>query len=42
MMKVGASESVFKMEVDGVFKEIVNNFYDRNDILSYLRPRYYQ
>jgi hypothetical protein len=42
MMKVGASESVFKMEVDGVFKEIVNNFYDRNAILSYLRPRYYQ
>lgn len=41
MMEAGAHESVDKVEIGGRYLGIVNNFYDRDSILTYLKPRFY-
>lgn len=40
MMGVGAMESITKIDIGGICNEIVNNFYDKESILEYRKPRF--
>ncbi len=40
MLDVGATEGITKVEINGVCNEIVNNFYDKDAILTFRKPRF--
>ncbi len=39
IMENGANESILKSDIDGVCDEIVNNFYDKDAIFSFRKPK---